>query len=144
MSKNNIFGEFIRKRRKERKKTLKNVAAAIGRSIGYVHDLESGARRPPVRTPEKFVVLANYLGIPLDLLLEKAGVTIDVEDKNSTQYMKIIKNRAVATFFSSGMARLRGQLAEIEANAGDANLRKMAKNALETMESIEANLKSAA
>ena len=138
--KENTFGKFIRTKRLERNLTLEKVARALGRSIPYIHDLEAGNRKPPVRTPEKFVVLAQYLNVPLELLLEKAGISLDSNNKN---YIKVIKNRAVATYLSNGLERLRTEIEDLERSSLDSIVRKKAKKALETLISINAYLESA-
>ncbi|MEW6667627.1 MAG: helix-turn-helix transcriptional regulator [Thermodesulfobacteriota bacterium] len=41
------FGEALRKARKARKVTLRHISQHVGKSIGYLSDVERGRKRPP-------------------------------------------------------------------------------------------------
>ena len=54
-----MVGEKIRKLRKEKKLTLKDIAEATGLSIGYISQLERGAVEPSLSSLRK---VSEFLG----------------------------------------------------------------------------------
>ncbi|MFR2692694.1 MAG: helix-turn-helix domain-containing protein [Enterocloster bolteae] len=54
-----MVGEKIRKLRKEKKLTLKDIAEATGLSIGYISQLERGAVEPSLASLRK---VSEFLG----------------------------------------------------------------------------------
>lgn len=66
------IGEFIRKKRKERKLTLKQLADEIGLSQTYLSQIELGDRKA---SPEIIKKLSNVFNLPHLYLMEKAGYT---------------------------------------------------------------------
>ena len=65
------FGATIRKIREESKKTMKDLAKALGVSIVYISDIELGHRNPP--TGEKLDKMADFLGVSRDDITEWAA-----------------------------------------------------------------------
>ena len=49
------FGEYIRRRREELKKTMRGVATEVEISPAYLCDIENGNRKAPERFLEKFI-----------------------------------------------------------------------------------------
>lgn len=78
------FGEYIRKRREERRTSdpgfsVRKVAARIGVEPSYLSKVERGDERPP--SEEKIVALAGELGEDPDVLLAMAGkVSTDLQE----------------------------------------------------------------
>ncbi|EON73952.1 helix-turn-helix domain-containing protein [Lysinibacillus sphaericus] len=66
------IGEFIRKKRKEKKLTLKQLADEIGLSQTYLSQIELGDRKA---SPEIIKKLAKVFNLPHLYLMEKAGYT---------------------------------------------------------------------
>ena len=69
------FGAWLRKQRKERKLTLRTVAARAKMGIGHLSLLENGKRRPKA---ESLSSLALALGIPYGEMLRAAGYLDDL------------------------------------------------------------------
>lgn len=64
------FGEKLKQYRISKRATLREVGDAIGKSIGYISDIEHGRRRPPdLETVSK---LEDFLGIKEGALLNLA------------------------------------------------------------------------
>lgn len=73
---NEEFGAWLRKQRKERKLTLRTVAARAKMGIGHLSLLENGKRKPKA---ESLSPLALALGIPYGEMLRAAGY---LDDRN--------------------------------------------------------------
>ncbi len=73
------FGTTLRRIRRERKKTLRELAGVLGLSIVYVSDIERGNRRP-LRKPQ-ILRLCAWLGADPAPLLEAA-----VRERGITEY----------------------------------------------------------
>ncbi|QSO52809.1 helix-turn-helix domain-containing protein [Alicyclobacillus curvatus] len=69
------FGAWLRKQRKERKLTLRTVAARAKMGIGHLSLLENGKRKPKA---ESLSSLALALGIPYGEVLRAAGYLDDL------------------------------------------------------------------
>jgi transcriptional regulator with XRE-family HTH domain len=65
------FGEYIRKLRKRRGKSLRQLAEQVGVTHAYIAQLESGSRASP--KDSVVIALANELGEDPDVLLVIAG-----------------------------------------------------------------------
>lgn len=65
------FGIFLIKKRKEIKKTIKDVAVAIGVSPQYYHIIETKGIMPAIETASK---LGDFLKVSMEYLLVEAGV----------------------------------------------------------------------
>jgi len=55
------FGEALKKARKSRKATLREVGEHVGKSIGYISDIEHNRKRPP--DLETVSRIEDFLGI---------------------------------------------------------------------------------
>ena len=64
-----MVGEKIRKLRKEKKLTLKDIAEATGLSIGYISQLERGAVEPSLASLRK---VSEFLGVSPYLLVDQS------------------------------------------------------------------------
>ena len=65
------FGEVLRELRRKKRKTLAEVAQAMGWSVVYLSDIERGKRNPPrIRDIKK---LAKILDVDPGILLEAAA-----------------------------------------------------------------------
>ena len=83
------FGQYIRQRREELKKTnpgysLRQVARKLGVQPAYLSKIERGEQTPPTET--NILALAEILGEDPDVLLALAG-------KVSSDLMEIIRKR---------------------------------------------------
>ena len=89
MSKTKLFGEFIRDRReelrgKDRRYSVRQVAARIGVQPSFLSKVERGEQPPP--SEKKIVALARELEIDADVLLALAG-------KVSSDLQEVIRRR---------------------------------------------------
>ena len=55
------FGKTIRKFREQAKKSMRDLAAAVGVSVVYISDIELGHRKPP--SDDKLNKIADFLGL---------------------------------------------------------------------------------
>jgi transcriptional regulator with XRE-family HTH domain len=94
------LGAFLRSTRERRKRTLEDVALAIGRSKTYVCDVEAG-RRGGSKMPADIVSMwAGYLNIPVATIAKMQnheGVKADETAANMARrstYMRILRSRS--------------------------------------------------
>ena len=65
-----LFGHQMRQWRKAQGKTLREVAEAVGRSIGFIHDIESGRKQCPVglmSSIRKYLQMDTYFIVSRDM-----------------------------------------------------------------------------
>jgi transcriptional regulator with XRE-family HTH domain len=65
-----LFGQQMRQWRKAQGKTLREVANAVGRSIGFIHDIESGRKQCPVglmSSIRKYLQMDTYFIVSCDM-----------------------------------------------------------------------------
>jgi transcriptional regulator with XRE-family HTH domain len=74
-----INGKILRKLRKERKLTTREVGIFIGKSQQYISDIETGRSNPSLETISK---LAKYFKVTIDYLLEENCLNI-LNDKDA-------------------------------------------------------------
>jgi transcriptional regulator with XRE-family HTH domain len=77
------FGSYLRRIRKARGLSLKQVETSAEVSNAYISQIETGRRRPP--HPDILKKLAKVYEVPLKDLLVKAGYFDDESDKRSTK-----------------------------------------------------------
>lgn len=84
----NEIGEFIRKKRKEAKMTLKEVSEDAGISFPYLSTLETGKRTNP--SAEVLNNIAGVLGVPPVEILTVAGYLTrnEIEEKADIEHVK--------------------------------------------------------
>lgn len=85
-SASNSFGAKIRKIRETARKSLSDLAAAMGVSVVYVSDIERGRRNPPLG--EKLTKMAEFLNIDREevetwALKERKKVELDLDARTS-------------------------------------------------------------
>lgn len=102
MAGNPAFGEFVRRKREEKKRgnpafSLRQFASAIGVSPTFLSRMEMGEFDPP--SPEKIVKMAELLEVDRGELLDLA----QKPDPEATQLLKE-KPRAVAAFLRTARA----------------------------------------
>lgn len=73
-------GERMKRLRKEKKLTGKEMANILGISQGYYYDIERGDKRP---TTDLIAKLCSYFGVSSDYLLGTKTTLQAVENKNS-------------------------------------------------------------
>ena len=66
------FGQLLRQRREDARKTLKDVADYLGLSIVYLSDIERNRRNPPAA--EIINKIAAFIGCPANWLLDQADM----------------------------------------------------------------------
>lgn len=71
------LGEKLRYLRKQKNKTLNDVAEEIDLSIGFLSEVERGEKTPSVRKLEK---LADYFDVSTDYLLDRNQKEIENPD----------------------------------------------------------------
>lgn len=76
------FSIFLKNRREELKKTLKEGALSLGVSVAYYHVIEKNGRLPSI---EKVIKLESFLGLPRELIFMKAGV---LDERKTEEYFK--------------------------------------------------------
>lgn len=93
MSKN-TFGQTVRRLRKERQLTQKEIAKKVGIDVTYLSKIENGKLNPPAH--DKIEKLANILGVDSDFLITEAGkVPKDITDmipKKSSKIPKLLRS----------------------------------------------------
>lgn len=76
----NEFGEYIRKLRKEREMTIRQLELYSGVSNSYLSQMENGKRGIP--SPDIIKKLAKGLRVDYDLLMKKAGYITEDDNVN--------------------------------------------------------------
>ncbi|MGI6141218.1 MAG: helix-turn-helix domain-containing protein [Caldicoprobacterales bacterium] len=80
------FGEYLKELRKNRGITQKELADMSGFSNGEISKVESGDRKKP--SPALLKAIAPHLGIPYEVLMNKAGYLEKVVDHSGyTEYI---------------------------------------------------------
>ncbi|MEK3736008.1 MULTISPECIES: helix-turn-helix domain-containing protein [Paenibacillus] len=77
-----VFGEFLRKLRKDKQLKLDQVAESSGISKGYLSNIENGRRGVP--SPELLMKLSEPLEVEYEELMRKAGYWIKSSNSNET------------------------------------------------------------
>jgi transcriptional regulator with XRE-family HTH domain len=92
----NEFGSYLRSVRNKRGRTLKQVAIAMGKSTGYICDIELGRRGTARMDPMFIHRLADYLNFPANELLVRAGLVDRKLDAQYGDYYKIMRSKVRA------------------------------------------------
>src|SRR5258706_10866822 len=92
----NELGRFLRKARKARRLRLRHVAAAIGKSMAYICDLENG-RRGKNLNPTIAVQLADFLNVPVTTLFSLSGIADIPTAERAADYIKLTRNKERAS-----------------------------------------------
>jgi transcriptional regulator with XRE-family HTH domain len=80
------FGEYLKELRKNKGITQKELADMSGFSNGEISKVESGDRKKP--SPALLKAIAPHLGIPYEVLMNKAGYLEEVVDHSGyTEYI---------------------------------------------------------
>ncbi len=72
------FGEYFRKLREAQRLSLRETGAKTGVSVSYIHQIETGKRKPP--GPEILRRLAPAYNVPVRDLLKAAGYMEGVKE----------------------------------------------------------------
>jgi transcriptional regulator with XRE-family HTH domain len=89
----NEFGRYLRNIRKSRGRKLKDVALAVGKTTSYICDLELGRRGTSRIDPLMIFKMADYLNVPVNEFLVRAGI-VDRETHNTyADYTKILRSK---------------------------------------------------
>ena len=83
------FGKFIKELREKKGVTLRDIEEVTGISNVYICQLETGARKK-LPSPDNLQALAEYFGVTLKELLEKAGY-VEPQQTEDTLEQKIEK-----------------------------------------------------
>lgn len=78
------FGEYLRKIRKSKKLTVRQLDLYSGVSHSYISQMERGARGIP--TPEILKKLSKPLGVEYEELMRVAGYLKETKNKNESAY----------------------------------------------------------
>lgn len=96
------FGLYLKKKRKERKLTVRQLDLKSGVSHSYISQMENGARGIP--SPEILQKLSGPLGVDYNELMKEAGYINGVEVKNtktaeeiSNEIMKLLNSNHALT-----------------------------------------------
>ena len=81
------LGAFIRTQRKAAEMSLRELASAAGVSNPYISQIERGLHEPSMRVMQG---LSSALGLPLDTLLERAGL-IDIDEADAERATKTVE-----------------------------------------------------
>jgi len=92
----NEFGSYLRSVRIKRKRKLKEVALAIGKSPGYICDLELGRRGTSRIDPMLLHTLANFLNVPVNEFLVRAGHIDRKLDAQYGDFYKLMRSKVRA------------------------------------------------
>ncbi len=82
------LGAFIRAQRKAAAMSLRELAAAAGVSNPYISQIERGLHEPSMRVMRG---LSSALGLPLDTLLERAGL-IDIDPDEAAEASRTVES----------------------------------------------------
>ena len=114
------IGEFIRRKRKEKKLTLKQLADEIGLSQTYLSQIELGDRKA---SPEIIKKLAKVFNLPHLYLMEKAGYTgkTDRMENLRAQLLSLQEEKMKHNIRSAQIAvgLTRGDLSEVDRKYGE-------------------------
>jgi len=92
---NTELGKLLRRVRKARKYTLKQVAQAVNKTPQYIWDIENGKRGSNLN-PLLAVQLAEFLKIPITTLFPIAGIENDLTSKKYLEVLKLTRNKGRA------------------------------------------------
>ena len=81
------FGEAFRKARVAKKITLREIGEYVGKSIGYLSDIEHGRKRPP--SLDTVSEIEEFLGIEDGRLMDMARKLRKKVSKNLTKRIKM-------------------------------------------------------
>lgn len=84
------FGEFIKRIRKEKDITIKELGEISGVSTAQISRLESGVRKSS--RPETVKALADALGIDYKTAMNEAGYGFEDEEKTLTNEQEFVKD----------------------------------------------------
>ena len=76
------FGDYLRDKRQEKMKTVRNMASNLGVSVSYISELESGIKMPPNSKEEKYNNLVDRIAIYLELTEEEAAKLRNLADSD--------------------------------------------------------------
>lgn len=95
------FGELLRKLRREKRKTLGDVARMLGVSVVYLSDVERGNRKPFSR--DRVLKIAAFLGVESDELIKAVDRERGFIEYDITKASPLEAN--VVTGLVAGLAR---------------------------------------
>lgn len=131
------LGKFIRRIRKQRNLTLQKVGASLGKSAGYVCDIEKG-RRGKYINPLLLIKFAEILDVPLTTMLTNAGMEVD---ENSVKYralLKMTRNKRRSQRIVEAFAACYSHLEALKAEAsGVPALERLAENLTISMRELD-------
>jgi len=107
------FGAWVRKMRKKRKYTLRQLAAAVGYSTGWVCEFEKGRRGVRMSDPLFFMKLADYLQIPLDNVLTAAQLPKRVYEEKYVRVYQQIRNKTKATLIVESITEIEKNISQL-------------------------------
>lgn len=81
------LGAFIRAQRKAAEMSLRELASAAGVSNPYISQIERGLHEPSMRVMRG---ISSALGLPLDTLLERAGL-IDIDADGAAEATRSVE-----------------------------------------------------
>lgn len=140
------LGAFLREMREKRKKSLGDMATALGRSKSYVCDIEAGRRGGSRLPAEVVVVWASYLDIPVAAVAEKQRVLESAKrpEVTSTQryrsYMKILRNRKRSNRIYTAVSTMRTLLRVSDEQLTPAQVKDLLAKMAENVEVIDSCL----
>ena len=108
------FGPYIRKLRKERRLTLKQVEKAARVSNSFLSQVERGIRNPP--KPDILNRLAEAYGVPAHDLMEAAGyIKSKPNEMRERERVELAYQHVITDPNYSQGTRMRGQTLSLEA-----------------------------
>lgn len=139
----NELGRFLKKARKARRLRLRHVAAAIGKSIAYMSDLENG-RRGKNLNPNLAVQLAEFLNVPVTTLFTLSGVTDIPTAEKAADYLKLVRNKERASRLADAIdvaTETALLLCEMADDVGVPSIKQLAEKLIVSIHDIEIALK---
>ena len=90
------FGSWVRKLRKQRGYSQKQLGMAVGKSHSWICELEKGRRGIRMSDPQFYIALAEYLNVPLNTVLDAANIPKNKKDIRYHAVYKMVRNRSIA------------------------------------------------
>ena len=94
VTKNNV-GVLLAKVRKKQNRKQKDVAAALNKTVAYICDIEKG-RRGQRMDPLLLMRWADYLNLPITVVLTHAGIIDEEYEAKYGQFLKLLRSKTRA------------------------------------------------
>lgn len=141
MTEYNELGKLLSRARKAKNYRQRDVAKFVGKSVAYICDIEKGVRGTKGANHLMLIKWAEFLQLPITLVLTKAGHEFDENSERFKAFSRVTRNKIKTKRMIDSIDTIRELLRELERNtAGDAPLRKIVKSLAETVKELESSI----